>query len=107
MSHHEQINDKVSAKQENESKVESLNLVDLNKGDKTRAQEIDDIRERIEANQKAIEAAKERVADIAKRSLLLKGCCEPQHFETMKEAAKRGADKKEPAYLEMHKRLSK
>ena len=101
MSHHE-INDNTDKAASHEAAHESLNLLKVHEGDKV-STPVEDLAKRLEANEKAIAEALERVAQIALRTMGLSVC--PEHFETMKAIGAAGAAALEPAYVEFAKHL--
>jgi hypothetical protein len=101
MSH--EINDKAVVHENNESKIMFISVHDHN-SEKTIAGG-DDMHKMLEHNEAEIAAARERVADIARRVAGLKSSCEPGHFEAMKDCISRGAAANEPAYVEMAKHI--
>lgn len=103
MSH--EINDNIN-KQSHDHQAEASEslFLKIHEGDKAPSP-VEEIAKRLEANEKAIVEALERVAEIAKRALLLQNGNEPWHFETLKEWARKGAEAGEPAYKAFHKYL--
>lgn len=103
MSH--EINDNVNKQQPEEHQGADALFLKVHEGDKAPSP-IEEIARRLEANEKAIVEALERVANIAMRAALLLHCDEPHHFETIKECAAKGAAANEPAYKALHKHLN-
>jgi hypothetical protein len=103
MSH--EINDNISRQHEAEhnQSAEAL-FLKVHENDR-QPSAIEEIGKRLEANERAIVEALERVAEIAKRALLLQNCGEPHLFETIKEWAHKGAEAGEPAYQAFYKHL--
>lgn len=101
MSH--EINDKANVVESQESKINLISVHD-HESDRT-ATGSDSMHKMLESNEAEIAAARERIADIARRAAAFKSCCEPGHFEAMKGCISRGAAAGEPAYVEMAKHL--
>jgi len=105
MSH--EINDKANHNKA-EASAEGLNLLSVNETDK-KAGQTSEVNENyssmLEANEKEIAKAMERIAEIGKRALMLALCGEPQHLDTMKECARMGAAAGKPAYVELAKQI--
>lgn len=104
MSH--ELNDKILPANEAAESHEGPNLLSLHESER-RQPSAEDISRTLEANEKAREEVMKRVADIAARCAALGACGAPEHLETMKEWAKRGAAAGEPAYVELDKKLSR
>lgn len=110
MSH--EVNDNVKKDSEGHKAESDLNLISVHKqeGDKEADKTVDrneEISKALEENEKAIVAAKEKIAEIARKVAALACCPEPHHFDAMKEWAKFGAAAQKPAYIEMQKHLQK
>ena len=101
MSH--EINDKAVVHESNESKINLVSVHDHG-SEKTIAGG-DDMHKMLEHNEAEIAAARERIADIARRAAAFRSCCEPGHFDSMRDCISRGAAANEPAYVEMAKHL--
>lgn len=105
MSH--EINDNVKHNKA-EAPAEGLNLLSVNESDKKVGQTnegSDSHSALLEANEKEIAAAKERVAEIARRVSMMALNGEHALLESVKEWARRGAAAGEPAYTELAKHL--
>lgn len=100
-----EVNDKASvAAESQESKINLVSVHDHD-GDKPAVTGVEAMHKMLESNEVEIAAARERIAEIAKRAAAFRSCCEPGHFEAMKDCITRGAAAGEPAYVEMAKHL--
>lgn len=105
MSH--EINDNVKHNKA-EAPAEGLNLLSVNESDKKVGhtnEGSDSHNALLEANEKEIEAVKERVAEIARKVTMMALNGETALLESVKEWARKGVAKNEPAYMELAKHL--
>ena len=102
MSH--EINDSANRPEpEKHQGVEAL-FLKVHEGEKAPSP-IEDAARRLEAGERAIAEALERVADLARRAVSLQFCDEPYHFETLKDYASKRAEADEPAYKAFYNHL--